>query len=64
MKFTDGYWQHLPGVTVLHPRSVADVEVARRHAHRLHRDGPADHARRHAQPPARHRDVHVARWTT
>ncbi|ROS23193.1 alpha-xylosidase [Cellulomonas sp. PhB150] len=27
MKFTDGYWQHLPGVTVLHPRAVADVEV-------------------------------------
>src|SRR4051794_23865482 len=27
MKFTDGYWQHLPGVTVLHPRDVADVEV-------------------------------------
>ena len=27
MKFTDGYWQHLPGVTVLHPREVADVEV-------------------------------------
>jgi alpha-D-xyloside xylohydrolase len=27
MKFTDGYWQNLPGVTVLHPRDVADVEV-------------------------------------
>src|SRR3954468_23890662 len=28
MKFTDGYWQHLPGVRVLHPRAVADVTVA------------------------------------
>ena len=27
MKFTDGYWQHLPGVTVLRPREVADVVV-------------------------------------
>src|SRR6478736_2693811 len=27
MKFTDGYWQHLPGVTVLRPRDVADVVV-------------------------------------
>ncbi|WP_315097800.1 alpha-xylosidase, partial [uncultured Cellulomonas sp.] len=27
MKFTDGYWQHLPGVTVLRPRQVADVVV-------------------------------------
>lgn len=27
MKFTDGYWQTLPGVTVLHPRSVVDVQV-------------------------------------
>jgi len=27
MKFTDGYWQHLPGVRVLHPRAVADVSV-------------------------------------
>ncbi len=25
MKFTDGYWQLLPGVEVLRPRSVADV---------------------------------------
>ena len=27
MKFTDGYWQHLPGVTVLRPREIADVVV-------------------------------------
>lgn len=27
MKFTDGYWQLLPGVQVLRPRSVADVVV-------------------------------------
>ncbi|MDQ0375047.1 alpha-xylosidase [Cellulomonas humilata] len=27
MKFTDGYWQTLPGVSVLHPRDVADVVV-------------------------------------
>ncbi|MDM7830911.1 alpha-xylosidase [Cellulomonas edaphi] len=27
MKFTDGYWLQLPGVTVLHPRDVADVEL-------------------------------------
>ena len=27
MKFTDGYWQHLPGVSVLHPRDVDDVVV-------------------------------------
>ena len=27
MKFTDGYWRHLPGVTVLRPRDVADVVV-------------------------------------
>ena len=27
MKFTDGYWRHLPGVTVLRPRAVAEVVV-------------------------------------
>lgn len=27
MKFTDGYWQLLPGVSVLRPKDVADVEV-------------------------------------
>ena len=27
MKFTDGYWLPRPGVTVLRPRDVADVEV-------------------------------------
>ena len=27
MKFTDGYWQTLPGTSVLHPRDVADVVV-------------------------------------
>src|SRR3954451_2183982 len=27
MKFTNGYWQLLPGVQVLRPRSVADVVV-------------------------------------
>jgi len=27
MKFTDGYWQALPGVTILRPQSVDDVVV-------------------------------------
>lgn len=27
MRFTDGYWQLLPGVSVLRPKDVADVEV-------------------------------------
>src|SRR3954452_5876963 len=27
MKFTDGYWQTLPGVSVLQPRAVAEVVV-------------------------------------
>ncbi|HEY0186376.1 MAG TPA: alpha-xylosidase [Cellulomonas sp.] len=30
MKFTDGYWQALPGVTILHPRTVAEVETGPR----------------------------------
>lgn len=30
MKFTDGYWQVLPGVTVLHPRAVDEVEADER----------------------------------
>jgi hypothetical protein len=27
MKFTDGYWQALPSVTILRPQSVDDVVV-------------------------------------
>ena len=27
MKFTDGYWQALPGVTILRPQAVDDVVV-------------------------------------
>lgn len=27
MKFTDGYWLHLPGVDILRPRDVTDVEA-------------------------------------
>jgi len=30
MKFTDGYWQTLPGVTVLRPRAVDDVVLGER----------------------------------
>jgi alpha-D-xyloside xylohydrolase len=30
MKFTDGYWQNLPGVTVLRPRAVDEVVLGER----------------------------------
>ncbi|WP_448061551.1 alpha-xylosidase [Cellulomonas hominis] len=30
MKFTDGYWQHLPGVSILSPRAVDEVVVGER----------------------------------
>ena len=54
MKFTDGYWQHLPGVTVLRPREVADVVVGEDSLTVYAVDGAADVPRRHAQPAAGH----------
>ena len=42
MKFTDGYWQHLPGVTVLRPRERRGRRRGRGLADGLRRDGAAD----------------------